>query len=156
MQRLAKVELQSVMHFLDERSILAFARCSRRLHSAADSSFAWRHVRPLRVTLRQLSVAGSSRLSASLLSHAGLTIFWEDWLDSADAELERLPSRITCLWLSRSDGLQPLQRMRLCQMPQMAQLTELYFGMSSLCRSASLACCSHSYSCTHSISMAVI
>jgi hypothetical protein len=40
---LANIELQSTMHFLDYRSLLAFARCSRRLHANADTPFAWKH-----------------------------------------------------------------------------------------------------------------
>jgi len=54
---LAAVELQLALQWLDSRSRLAAARCSRRLLQAASAPFAWRDAPPMAVTAKQLAAA---------------------------------------------------------------------------------------------------
>lgn len=69
-ERIAVVEVQAIMQFLDPRSLLQFARCSRRLYSDADTDIVWQWRPPF-----ELVIDGStaSRIEAgvrrSLLSH---------------------------------------------------------------------------------------
>ena len=48
-ERMADVEICSVLHFLSVIGIIRVARCSKRLNHAASSSFAFRYCRPVEV-----------------------------------------------------------------------------------------------------------
>jgi hypothetical protein len=74
---LADIELQLCMHGLAPMELLQLAQCSRRLHHAADSPFAWKHTRLLLNAL--LSPVSPFRRflapdSAHLLRHAPLAL----------------------------------------------------------------------------------
>ena len=73
--RLATVELQLVMHFCDQRTLIALARCSRAALAAANHPFAWRCLSPLSLScLSPLEL--SARMAASLPRHAQLAVEW--------------------------------------------------------------------------------
>lgn len=77
MTALAKVELQLVMHFLDRRELLLFARSSRWLYDAADSAFAWKHAPPPQLIFSADYLSLPQRLSQSLWRHVLSTSI--DW-----------------------------------------------------------------------------
>lgn len=78
MAALAKVELQLVMHFLDCRSLLFFARSSRWLYAAADFDFAWKHAPPPRLLFSANRLSLPHQLSRSLLRHlSSVAVRWE-------------------------------------------------------------------------------
>ena len=78
MERLADVELQLVMHGLDARSLLQFARCSRPLLHAADHPFAWLHA-SLHILGWQVESASSPCSPPSrLLRHARLSVRFDN------------------------------------------------------------------------------
>lgn len=72
--RLASIELQSVMHFLDKKSVLTFARCSRRLHTNADTPFAWKYHRQSLLVNKSTPPDVGSLLTRSLLRHRELRV----------------------------------------------------------------------------------
>ena len=74
MERLADVELQLVMHGLDARSLLQFARCSRPLLHAADHPFAWLHASLHILGWQVESASSSSSPPSRLLRHARLSV----------------------------------------------------------------------------------
>lgn len=84
---LAPVELQSVMHFINVPSLLAFAQCSRRIYRNADSDFAWKHQPPFRVEFgpAQLQSQLAERTAGSLLRHLPATAV--DWTQPKGGEL---------------------------------------------------------------------
>jgi hypothetical protein len=58
---MAAVELQLVMHFCDQRTLIALARCSRATLAAASQPFAWRSL-----SLLSLSCSSPLELSARM------------------------------------------------------------------------------------------
>jgi hypothetical protein len=58
MQRLAKVEVQMVAHFLEAKDRAALFRCSRFAHSCSREAFAWKHAK-LVITYAQLRAHNS-------------------------------------------------------------------------------------------------
>ena len=73
--RLATVELQLVMHFCDQRTLIALARCSRAALAAASQPFAWRSLSPLSLSCSS-PLELSARMAASLPRHAQLAVEW--------------------------------------------------------------------------------
>jgi hypothetical protein len=71
--RLATVELQLVMHFCDQRTLLALARCSRAALAAASQPFAWRSLSPLSLSCSS-PLELSARMADSLPRHAQLAV----------------------------------------------------------------------------------
>jgi hypothetical protein len=70
MSRLADIELQSIMHFLPYKSLLAVARTSRRAYLNAGVPFAWKHHPPYCALLMQgLRSFDSARFHKSVLRH---------------------------------------------------------------------------------------
>jgi hypothetical protein len=72
LDRLATVELQLCLQFLDAKSKLKAARCSRRLLQAADQPFAW-HGPPVAMSSRRRPQLGS-HIRQSLLRHAPIAL----------------------------------------------------------------------------------
>ena len=66
------IELQLILHCLSAPEIISFARCSRRLHAAADASFGWQSCPALPRLLDSipLDAAGLAAL------HAPLCVAW--------------------------------------------------------------------------------
>jgi len=73
--RLATVELQLVMHFCDQSTLIALARCSRTAFAAAKQPFAWRCLSPLSLSCSS-PLELSARMADSLLRHAQLSVEW--------------------------------------------------------------------------------
>jgi hypothetical protein len=75
---LADIELESIMHFLDYKSLLALARCSRRLHVSAGTPFAWKYHPAYEVTLSDEDPnLDGARLARSLLRHVSVHLQME-------------------------------------------------------------------------------
>jgi hypothetical protein len=72
--RLAKVELQSICHFLEEPALLAFARCSRATLLAAQQPFAFKFLPPVLADVSQFQSVAA--LVASLLHLAPIRLQW--------------------------------------------------------------------------------
>jgi hypothetical protein len=83
--RLAQVELQSVMQHCDKTTLLALARCSRTTLAAASHPFAWRSLPPLQLECKS-PIELSSRVSKSLLRHADLSVTWIRWSPSHERD----------------------------------------------------------------------
>lgn len=121
LDRLATVELQLTLQFLDKRSKLQAARCSRHLLQAADFSFAWQGP-PVAVMSRNQPQLGSL-IHHSLLRHASISLdLWWDMPAVEVAEISAIPRlrqlRMTHYY-SQSDhilqlpSMQGLQTLRL-------------------------------------------
>jgi hypothetical protein len=74
LQLLASVEVQLCAHFLDSKSILRLARCSRRLHADCDSDFAWKYALPFSVSCYSPDLLATFR--SVLARRAGLALHW--------------------------------------------------------------------------------
>lgn len=131
LHRLATVEQQLIMQFLDKQSLLSFARCSRWLHSAADADFAWRHVSPTRVSMRLLNESWAQPFASSLLRHAGVYVSWESWYPDSGPDVEmsnltHIPSGVALRSLVCNRRMDAEQFGRLCGLTPMQSLTDLY------------------------------
>jgi hypothetical protein len=73
LQRLAKVELQLVLQFLDPISRLRAVRCNRHLLAAADAEFAWTYG-SFQLAVLDNSVDHLARLQSSLLRHSPIAL----------------------------------------------------------------------------------
>jgi hypothetical protein len=102
-------EMQCVMQLLDARSLLRFARCSRRLLSDADSDVAWKYQSAFHIEFTSHDLTIGDRIRHSLLRHApAISVDWTGRgsageADSTDAEVSgllRIP-RMTQLSLAR-------------------------------------------------------
>jgi hypothetical protein len=69
MNRLAKVELELVMHFLDATSLISLARCDRHTLTAALEPFAWKHA-----TMSAMQMDFVSSSSSKLMRHVSLDV----------------------------------------------------------------------------------
>ena len=144
--RLAKVEMQLVMHFCDGRTLLALSRTSHLSHSAASEPFAWACVTP--VSLRShvmdvwtrgrcASVSFSARLTGSLLRFAPVTVEWMEspsasWEDERTGLLDSLAttSRLFGLDASAHRWLRDAELESLLLHPSLARLHFLSFAVS--------------------------
>ena len=124
---MATVELQLCLQFLDKRSKLRAARCSRRLLQAADHPFAWQGPSVAVSSFRQPQLG--SLIRRSLLRHApiALCLLTDSELAAAEvAAIPRLRELVIDSWgsidfdpqLLSLPSLQGLQTLRLvCQLP---------------------------------------
>lgn len=154
--RLAAVEVQEVMRCLDRRSLLTLARCSRRMHSDADSAAVWQSRPPLGVHVSSFgSFAGETPSGRSLLPRLGSRSRPQAALPSADRQrclVRHIGTiRITAgpapssdanvdgmLFMPRVDelvdsrvqaGFTADQWRRICQHDAMANLTRITIGV---------------------------
>jgi hypothetical protein len=91
MHRLAPVELQLCAQFLDARSLLNLAQCSKRLLADCSFAFAWQHAPPVTVSTESanLPVAGRG-LAGPLLRHASVCLRCNSALPSPE-DVHELP-----------------------------------------------------------------
>lgn len=131
MQRLADVELQSIMHGLDLKSLLFFARCSRQLLRLVDTRFAWKF------TVRHVTFPAPSSCPppTSLFRHAPVvlrsSVSGVDQLAQLFAVAVAL--NVKKLHLPWGDALLPNECMRtILAHPSMQQLRVLWIHSTAL------------------------
>jgi hypothetical protein len=99
LDRLADVELQSVMHCLDVATLMTFSRCSRRLFRLLSHSFTWRYAPPFDLVIdhthgrRYDYLFDSRRVCSPSLAYRPMHVSWaNEALMEPATLLQRLPS----------------------------------------------------------------
>ena len=119
LDKLAVVELQLFLQFLDTKSKLIAARCSRRLLHAASAPFAWRSTPPF--TVEAPSDADVERIGSSLLRFVPIHLRC-DWLKSLQC-LATVPHLVDLDLLNSARGVAAAAEFsRLLQHPNLARL----------------------------------